>query len=179
MQTLPPTLCFAMVVPVATCCNSCTRSNPNRSVSTLLCLAAVRPNGAYVIGLGHQITSVGFACQPGHSFAAVHFSKRREILHSRAKLVRRSRFAPAAKPRVSSFRAPQRRSVSITRSTQAAARKEPLGQSSSARLARRAQAVFNRPMSLLATAANALPNNSLNRTHCGMRLKARHFILGL
>ncbi len=34
-------------------------------------------------------------------------------------------------------------------------------------------------MSLLATAANALPNNSLNRTHCGMRLKARHFILGL
>ena len=34
-------------------------------------------------------------------------------------------------------------------------------------------------MSLPATAANALPNNSLNRTHCGMRLKARHFILGL
>jgi hypothetical protein len=23
------------------------------------------------------------------------------------------------------------------------------------------------------------PNHSLNRTHCGMRLKARHFILGL
>jgi hypothetical protein len=28
--------------------------------------------------------------------------------------------------------------------------------------------------------ANTLrPNHSLNRTHCGMRLKARHFILGL
>jgi hypothetical protein len=25
----------------------------------------------------------------------------------------------------------------------------------------------------------AWPNHSLNRTHCGMRLKARHFILGL
>ena len=24
-----------------------------------------------------------------------------------------------------------------------------------------------------------MPNNSLNRTHCGMRLKALHFILGL
>jgi hypothetical protein len=24
-----------------------------------------------------------------------------------------------------------------------------------------------------------MPNHSLNRTHCGMRLKARHFILGL
>jgi len=31
---------------------------------------------------------------------------------------------------------------------------------------------------LPATAANALPNNSLNRTHCGMQLKARHFIMG-
>ena len=72
-----------------------------------------------------------------------------------------------------------RRSVSINRSAQAAAHKEPHGQSSSARLARPAQAVFNRAMSLPATAANALPNNSLNRTHCGMRLKARHFILGL
>jgi len=38
--------------------------------------------------------------------------------------------------------------------------------------------VFNRAMSLPANAANALPNNSLNRTHCGMRPKARHFILG-
>ena len=25
----------------------------------------------------------------------------------------------------------------------------------------------------------ARPNHSLNRTHCGMRLKPRHFILGL
>jgi len=24
-----------------------------------------------------------------------------------------------------------------------------------------------------------MPNHSLNRTHCGMRLKALHFILGL
>ena len=24
-----------------------------------------------------------------------------------------------------------------------------------------------------------MPNHSLNRTHCGMRLMARHFILGL
>ena len=28
-------------------------------------------------------------------------------------------------------------------------------------------------------AKTLLPNHSLNRTHCGMRLKARHFILGL
>ena len=28
-------------------------------------------------------------------------------------------------------------------------------------------------------AVSVLPNHSLNRTHCGMRLKARHFILGL
>jgi hypothetical protein len=32
----------------------------------------------------------------------------------------------------------------------------------------------------LATLAPELrPIHSLNRTHCGMRLKARHFILGL
>jgi hypothetical protein len=26
---------------------------------------------------------------------------------------------------------------------------------------------------------SVMPNHSLNRTHCGMWLKARHFILGL
>ena len=169
MQTLPQTLCFAMVFRVATCRNSCAWSNPNRRVSTLLCLAAVRLNGASVIGLGHQITSVGFACQPGHSFAAVHFSKRREMLHSRAKLVRRSRFAPAAKPTVSSSRAAPRRSVSIVRNTQAAAINKLYSQSRSARLARQTQAVFSQVVSLPANAANALPNHSLNRTFCGMR----------
>ncbi len=178
MQTLPPSLYFAMVVRVATCRNSRTRSNPNRRVSTLLCPAAVRLNSASVRGLGHQITSVRFACQPGHSFAAVHLSKRREMLSCRAKFVRRSRFAPAAKPPVSSSRTAPRRSVSITRNAQAAATNPRPGQSRSARLARQPQAVFNRLMSLPANAANALPNHSLNRTHCGVRLKALHFILG-
>ncbi|MEF8747200.1 MAG: hypothetical protein V5B31_04935 [Candidatus Accumulibacter propinquus] len=31
----------------------------------------------------------------------------------------------------------------------------------------------------ISTIVLACPNHSLNRTHCGMRLKARHFILGL
>ena len=31
----------------------------------------------------------------------------------------------------------------------------------------------------LRSTPNMLPNHSLNRTHCSMRLKARHFILGL
>jgi len=31
----------------------------------------------------------------------------------------------------------------------------------------------------IAIAQKVLPNKSLNRTHCGMRPKARHFILGL
>jgi len=100
------------------------------------------------------------------------------MLASRAKHVLRSRFAPAAKPPVSSLRAAQRRSVSITRNAQATTVKMLLCHSSSVRLARRAQAVFNRLMPLPANAANALPNHSLNRTHCGVRLKARHFILG-
>ena len=179
MQTLPPSLCFAMIVGVAACRNSCTSSNPNRSPSNFLCPAAVRLNGASVIGLGHQITNLRFACQQGHSFAAVRFSRRREMLSCRAKLVRRSRFAPAAKPPFSSLRAAQRRSVSTSRNAQAAATNTRRGQSRSARLARQTQALFNRVMSLPANAANALPNHSLNRTHCGMRLKARHFILGL
>ena len=86
MQTLPPSLCFAMVVDVADCRDSCTSSNPNRRLSNLLCPAVVRLNGASVIGLGHQITNLRFACQPSHSIAAVRFSKRREMLCSRASL---------------------------------------------------------------------------------------------
>ena len=168
MQTLPPSLCFAMAVGVAACRNSRTRSNPNRRLSNLLCLAAVRLNGTSVIGFGHQITSVRFACQPGHSFAAVRFSKRREMLSCRAKLVRRPRFAPAAKPPVSSSRAAPGRSVSIARNAEASAINKLHGQSRSARLARQSQAVFNRVKSLPAKAANALPNHSLNRTHCGV-----------
>ncbi len=178
MQTLTPSLCFAMVVGVAACHNSRTSSNPNRRLNNLLCLAAVRLNGASVIGLGHQITSVRFACQPGHSFAAVRFSKRREMLSCRAKLVRRSRFAPAAKPPVSSSRATPRRSVSIARNAQAAETNTHRGQSRSARLARQTQAVFNRVTSLPANAANALPNHSLNRTHCGVPSFAPSFHSG-
>ena len=160
---------FAMVASVRVknevCCSS-RNLGPIWQVST------------QVIGPGRQVTSVGFAYQTSCSISAVRHPMRREMLASRAKLVRRSRFAPAAMPPVSSPRAAPRRSVSITRNAQAAARNELLGQSSSARLARPAQAVFNRAMSLPANAANALPNNSLNRTHCGMRPKARHFILG-
>ena len=178
MQTLQPSLRLAMVVEISTCRNGCPSSSQNEGCCTSRNLGTIWQVSTQVLGPGRQLTSVGFAYQTSRSTFAFRLPMRRAMLASRAKPVRRSRFAPAALPPVSSFRAAQRRSVYITRSAQAAARKEPLGQSSSARLARRAQAVFNRPMSLLATAANALPNNSLNRTHCGMRPKARHFILG-
>ena len=179
MQTVPPTLHLAVAAMVSVHRNGRFNTSQPHNRRPMHRLRSPWQNGANVIRFGHQVAVVCFACQTSISITAVRFSLRREMLHSRAKLVRRSRFAPAAKPPVSSFRAAPGRSVSITRNAQAAARKEPLGQSSSARLARRAQAVFNRAMSLPATAANALPNNSLNRTHCGMRLKARHFILGL
>ena len=179
MQTLHPSLRLAMVVETSIFRNGCLCSNQNEVCCPSRNLGAIWQVSTQAAGPGRQVTSVGFAHQTSRSISAVRHPMRREMLASRAKLVRRSRFAPSAKPSISSFRAAPGRSVSITRNAQAAARKEPLGQSSSARLARQAQAVFNRAMSLPATAANALPNNSLNRTHCGMRLKARHFILGL
>ena len=178
MQTLRPSLSLAMAVEISTSRNGCLGSSQNEVYWPSRNLGPIWRVSTQVIGPGRQVTSVGFAYQASRSISAVRIPMRREMLPSRAMLVRRSRFAPAAKPPVSSFRAAPGRSVSITHNAQAAARKEPLGQSSSARLAKQEQAVFNRPMSLPATAANALPNNSLNRTHCGMRPKARHFILG-
>ena len=178
MQTVPPTLRLAVAAMVSVHCSGRFNTSQPHNRRLMHWLSAAWQNGANIIRFGHQVAVVGFVCQTSISITAVRFSQRRKILHSGAELVRRSRFAPAAKPTVSSSRAAPWHSVSITRSAQAAARKEPLGQSSAARLARPAQAVFNRAMSLPANAANALPNNSLNRTHCGMRLKARHFILG-
>ena len=144
MQTLQPSLRLAMVVEITTYRNGCLSSSHNEVCCPSRNLGAIWPISTQVAGPGRQITSVGFAWQTSRSISAVRHPMRREMLASRAKLVRRSRFAPAAKPPVSSFRAALGRSVSITRNAQAAARKEPLGQSSSARLARPAQAVFNR-----------------------------------
>ncbi len=178
MQTVQPLRRLAVNAEILSRCSGCPHSIQNNVCSPSRNLCPIWQVSTSVIGPGHQVTGVVFAYQISCSISAVRYPMRREMLASRAKLVRRSRFAPAAMPPVSSPRAAPRRSVSITRNAQAAARNELLGQSSSARLARPAQAVFNRAMSLPANAANALPNNSLNRTHCGMRPKARHFILG-
>ena len=144
MQTVPPTLRLAVAAMVSVHRNGRFNTSQPHNRRPMHWLTATWQNGASVIRFGHQAAVVGFASQTSISITAVRFSQRREMLHSRAKLVRRSRFAPAAKPPVSSFRAAPRRSVSITRNAQAAARKKPLGQSSSARLATPAQAVFNR-----------------------------------
>ena len=179
MQTLPPTLRLAVAAMASVYCNGRFNTSQPYNRRPMHWLRAALQNGANVIRFGHPITVVGFACQASISITAVRFSQRREMLQSRANLVLRSRFAPAAKPTVSSSRAAPRRSVSIARSTQAAATNKLHGKSRSACLARQTQAVFNQVKSLPANAANALPNHSLNRTHCGMRLKALHFILGL
>ena len=169
MQTVPPTLRLALAAMVSVHRNGCFNSSQPHARRLLHWLGAAWQSGAPVIGFGRQFAGVRFACQPSSSITAVRYSQRREMLHSRAKLVRLSRFAPAAKPPVSLPRAAPRRSVSTTRNTQAAAINKLHSQSRSARLARQTQAVFNQVVSLPANAANALPNHSLNRTFCGMR----------
>ena len=169
MQTVPPTLRLAVAAMVSVHRNGRFDTGQPHNRRPMHWLGAARHNGANIIRFGHQIAVLGFACQPSSSITAVRFSQRREILHSRAKLVRRSRFAPAAMPPVSLSRAAPRRCVSTARNTQATAFNKLHGQSRSARLARQTQAVFNQVVSLPANAANALPNHSLNRTFCGMR----------
>ena len=169
MQTVPPTLHLAVAAMVSVHCNGRFHTSQPHNRRPMHWLRAAWQNRANVIRFGHQVTVVGFAYQTRISITAVRFSQRREMLHNRAKLVRRSRFAPAAKPTVRSSRAAPRRSVSIARNTQAAAASELHGKSRSACLARQTQAVFNQVKSLPANAANALPNHSLNRTFCGMR----------
>ena len=169
MQTLPPTLRLAVAAMASVYCNGRFNTSQPYNRRPMHWLRAALQNGANVIRFGHQAAVVGFASQTSISITAVRFSQRREMLHSRAKLVRHSRFAPAAKPTVSSSRAAPRRSVSTARNIQAAAIYKLHGQSRSARLARQTQAVFNQVVSLPANAANALPNHSLNRTFCGMR----------
>jgi hypothetical protein len=169
MQTVPPTLRLAVAAMVSIHCNGRFNTSQPHKRRPMHWLRAAWQNGANIIRFGHQAAAVGFACQTSISITAVRFSQRREMLHRRAKLVRCSRFAPAAKPPVSSSRAAPRRSVSIARSTQAAATNKLHGKSRSACLARQTQAVFNQVKSLPANAANALPNHSLNRTFCGMR----------
>ena len=144
MQTVQPLRRLAVIAEILSRCSGRPHSIQNNVCSPSRNLCPIWQVSTSVIGPGHQVTGVGFAYQTSRSISAVRIPMRREMLASRAKLVRRSRFAPAAKPPVSSFRAAPGRSVSITHNAQAAARKEPLGQSSSARLARPAQAVFNR-----------------------------------
>jgi len=169
MQTVPPTLRLAVAAMVSVHRNGRFNTSQPHNRRPMHRLRSPWKNGANVIRFGHQVAVVGFACQTSISITAVRFSLRREMLHSRAKLVRRSRFAPAAKPPVSLSHAAPRCSVSTTRNTQAAAINKLHSQSRSARLARQTQAVFNQVVSLPANAANALPNHSLNRTFCGMR----------
>ena len=112
MQTVPPTLRLAVAAMVSVHRNGRFDTGQPHNRRPMHWLGAARHNGANIIRFGHQIAVVGFACQPSSSITAVRFSQRREMLHSRAKLVRLSRFAPAAKPPVSLPRAAPRRSVS-------------------------------------------------------------------
>ena len=168
MQTLPPSSRFAKAAGPALTHGSRCCANINRSVGQEPPFQVTQQAGALLIGLWCPITVLRFACRPNSSGSAVRLSRRPEMLVCRAKLVRRSRFAPAAQPQVSSSRAAPRRSVSITHSAQAVAVSELHGWSRPVRLARLSIAVFNQAMSSPATAANALPNHSLNRTRCGM-----------
>ena len=143
MQTVPPTLRLAVAAMVSVHCNGRFNTSQPHNRRLMHWLSAAWQNGANIIRFGHQVAVVGFVCQTSISITAVRFSQRREMLHRRAKLVRCSRFAPAAKPPVSSSRAPPTRRVSTTRNTQAAAINKLHGQSWSARLARQTQAVFN------------------------------------
>jgi len=169
MQTLQPSLRRAMFVEISSSRNGCLSSSQNEICCPSRNLDPIWQVSTQVIGPGRRAASVGSAYQTSRSISAVRHPMRREMLASRANLVRRSRFAPAAKPPVSSSRAAPRRRVSTTRNTQAAAINKLHGQSRSARLARQTQAVFNQVGSLPANTANALPNHSLNRTFCGMR----------
>ena len=178
MQTLRPSLRLAMVIEISTSRNGCLGSSQKRS---LLPFAQPSPTLASQHASprswapSHQ-RRLRLPNKPLHLCCSHPYAPRNVAQPCNAS----SSLALRACGKAASQFIPRcaRRSVSITRSAQAAANEGPHGQSSSARLARQAQAVFNQAMSLPATAANALPNNSLNRTHCGMRPKARHFILG-
>ena len=108
MQTVPPTLRLALAAMVSVHRNGCFNSSQPHDRRLLHWLGAAWQSGAPVIGFGRQFAGVRFACQPSSSITAVRYSQRREMLHSRAKLVRLSRFAPAAKPPVSLPRAAPR-----------------------------------------------------------------------
>ena len=105
MQTVQPLRRLAVIAEILSRCSGCPHSIQNNVCSPSRNLCPIWQVSTSVIGPGHQVTGVGFAYQIGRSISAVRHPMRREMLASRAKLVRRSRFAPAAKPPVSSFRA--------------------------------------------------------------------------
>ena len=124
---------------------------------------------AFAIGLGRPAVTFRCALQPSHSASAVRFSQRLEMLSGRAKSVRRLHFALAALPPASSSSAAPRRSAST--------RPQALGQLPPTKYQGQL-GQFVLPASQLqcsigssrshTAAKNVLPNQSLNRTRCGM-----------
>ena len=112
MQTVQPLRRLAVIAEILSRCSGRPHSIQNNVCSPSRNLCPIWQVSTSVIGPGHQVTGVGFAYQISRSISAVRYPMRREMLASRAKLVRRSRFAPAAKPPVSLPRAAPRRSVS-------------------------------------------------------------------
>ena len=98
MQTVPASDCFAstavFALPAPSDSHGCGRScqQPANAFSTPVNKSA----GPLVIGVGSLAAALRFALQLGHSAFAVRFSRRLEMLASRAKSVRYLRFAPAA-----------------------------------------------------------------------------------
>ena len=105
MQTVQPLRRLAVVAESPVFCSGCRNSIQNLVCCPSRNLGPIRQVSTQIISPGRQVTSVDFAYQSSRSISAVRHPMRREMLASRAKLVRRSRFAPAAKPPVSSFRA--------------------------------------------------------------------------
>ena len=95
------------------------------------------------------------------------------------KLVHRWRFVPACCAALSVLQALRTSAAQGCRSVKhsGGSGRQALASTSAARLAIAAGSVFNRVMP--SQGQKLPPNHSLNRTHCGMRLKALHFILGL
>ena len=121
------------------------------------------------IGLVRSAAALRCALQPSHSASAVRFPQRLEMLRGPAQSVRALRFALAALPPISSPSAAPRRSASIR--PQALRRLPPTKYQSQLGQfvlpAGQLQCSIG-PSRFHTTAENVLPNQSLNRTRCGM-----------
>jgi hypothetical protein len=171
MQTVPASVCFAKSANSALPVLSIRQGFKNISSRCSIAVNAPvhKPLGSLVIGFGASALALRFAHQASRSVSAVRLTRRLEMLQRRVEPVRRSRFAPAALPPISSSGAAPRRSAGVRspvlRRLPSNKFQSQLGQF--VLPATQPQCSIGSSLSHN-TAKNVLPNQSLNRTRCGM-----------